>query len=422
MQEVFLHYIWQYQKLISPLNTVCGAQVEVKHAGMANTNSGPDFFNAQIFIDDQLWAGNVEIHVNSSDWYVHHHEKDKAYDNVILHVVWEHDTEIFRSNNSKIPTLVLKQHISDQILNNYQSLIGNTTTWINCEKSFAEVDKFILDNWLERLCIERLEEKSEQIIRFLEATNNDWEAVLFTLLFKNFGLKVNGEAFMSIANSFDFNVVRKLHAEASQLEALFFGQAGLLNDTIEDVYYDQLKSDYNYIKHKFSLSAKGVLPVRFFRLRPYNFPTVRLSQLACLYAKHQSLFSRCVKAETLKDIYTIFEIEASDYWTHHFTFGTTSKALRKKVSKAFTQLLIINTIIPVKFTYSKSIGVDNDHLLEIMKALTVEKNSIVERFFAIRSMDKNASISQALIQLKKKYCDANKCIQCAVGNRLILKN
>jgi len=224
MQEDFLHYLWKHKKFDTlNLKTTQGEQITLIFVGEHNHNSGPDFFNSQLKIAEQLWAGNVEIHVKSSDWFLHNHETDKAYDNVILHVVWEHDTEIFRKDNSEISTLELKDYVDKSVLQKYQQLFSNTNKWINCENNFAEVDDFVLDNWLERLYFERLERKSEDINQLLKTSKNNWEAVLFKMLAKNFGLKVNGESFFSLANSFDFSILRKLQTKQQNLEALFFG-------------------------------------------------------------------------------------------------------------------------------------------------------------------------------------------------------
>ncbi|MDH7913152.1 DUF2851 family protein [Winogradskyella sp. SYSU M77433] len=423
MQEDFLHYIWKHKAFdTSELKTSKNEVVEILQLGQHNRNAGPDFFNAQLIIDGQLWAGNVEIHIKASDWYVHHHETDKAYDNVILHVVWEDDSEIFRKDNTAIPTLELRRFIDLDLLNNYQKLI-KSNTWINCESSFSEVDDFLLSNWLERLYIERLERKSDDIFDLLKTSNNDWEAVLFKMLTKNFGLKVNGESFFSLSNSFDFTIVRKLQSEVSDLEALFYGQADLLSeDDVQDIYYQDLQKRYQFLKQKFKLNNQGVLPLHFFRLRPPNFPTIRLSQLANLYHSHSSLFSEVISVKSIEDLYTLFKIETSDFWKTHYTFTKSSKQTKKVLTKSFIDLLIINTVIPIKFSYAKSQGKSiDDDLFQLIKQIKIEKNSIVSKFLDLKPLEKHALNSQALLQLKLNYCDKNKCLQCAVGNSLIVK-
>ncbi|WP_452223861.1 DUF2851 family protein [Lacinutrix chionoecetis] len=423
MQEDFLHYIWKHKKVnATNLKTTKAEVVTLINVGEHNHNTGPDFFNAQLKIGEQLWAGNVEIHIKSSDWYVHNHETDSNYDNVILHVVWEHDTEIFRKDNTTIPTLELKPYVSKTALHSYQKLFGNTQKWINCENDFASISEFTVSNWLERLYFERLERKASDIEVVLNQSTNNWEAVLFKLLAKNFGLKVNGDAFFSLANSFDFAIIRKQQAKLLSLEALFFGQAGLLETDCQEPYFLALKKEYQFLKQKFSLSSKSVMPLQFFRLRPPNFPTIRLSQLAHVYHKHQNVFIKVIEAKNLEDFYTLFAVETSAFWETHYTFNKASKGLKKKLTKMVIDLLLINTIIPIKFSYAKHLGKSIDaEIIQLLEQMAPEKNSIVEKFNSLKKVSHSALSSQALIQLKTEYCDKNKCLQCAIGNQLINK-
>jgi len=424
MQEDFLHYVWKHKKFATPrLLTTDGELLTLVKVGQHNLDSGPDFFNAQLGIGGQLWAGNVEIHIKSSDWYVHNHERDAAYDNVILHVVYEHDTEIFRKDNTVIPTLELKKYISKDLLHNYQSLFSNQKKWINCENDFASTDDFVLQNWMENLYFERLERKSKAIETMLLLSKNDWEAVLFRLLAKNFGLKVNGEAFLSMASSFDFSIIRKSQSKVEQLEALFFGQAGMLDEPIENAYHQQLTNDYKFLRQKYSLSNANVIPAQFFRLRPPNFPTVRLSQLAMLYHKEQNLFSKITNAQSIEELYDLIKVSASDYWTEHYIFGKKSKSLKKTLTNSFIDLLIINTLLPLKFSYAKSLGKTiDDHILSIIQHIEAENNGIVNSFNSLKKVASTALESQSLIQLKTDYCSKNRCLHCAIGNALITKS
>lgn len=423
MQEDFLHYIWKHKAFsTAALKTTRDELVFIEQLGQHNHNAGPDFFNAQLSINEQLWAGNVEIHIKSSDWYIHHHEVDKAYDNVILHVVWEHDTEIFRKDNSEIPTLELKHYVDKSLLSSYEKLI-QSKSWINCESHFAEVDDFQFTNWLERLYIQRLERKSDVIENILETSNNDWEAVLFKMLLKNFGLKVNGESFLSLANSIDFSVLRKLQNDVLYVEALLFGQANLLNDDVQEPYYLDLQKRYKFLAQKFKLNNLGVLPVQFFRLRPPNFPSIRLSQFANLYTLEQNLFSRVISLKTKEDYHELFKKGVNEFWMTHYTFSKTSKISKKRLTKSFIDLIIINTIIPIKFCYAKSQGRSiNEDLFQLIMQIKIENNSIVSKFLELRDIEKNALNSQALLQLKLNYCDKNKCLHCTIGNSLIVKN
>jgi hypothetical protein len=423
MQEEFLHYVWKHKKFATTsLQTTNGELITLVDTGYHNTNAGPDFFNSKLGIDGQLWAGNVEVHIKSSDWYVHNHEVDVAYDNVILHVVYEHDTEIFRKDNTIIPTLELKKYISKDVMYRYQNLFSKSHKWINCEADFAKVDDFVTNNWLERLYFERLERKSKTIETMLILSKNDWEAVLFRLLAKNFGLKVNGEAFLSMSMSFDFSVVRKLQSNPEQLEALFFGQAGILESHIENGYYLNQRKEYQFLRQKFGLSNSQVIPVEFFRLRPPNFPTIRLSQLAILYHLQQSLFSKVIVAKSVKEIYELLKVSTSTFWNDHYTFGKASKSITKTLTNSFVDLLIINTILPLKFSYAKYQGEPVDEvILAIIQEIDSEKNGIVDKFNSLKNLSNSALESQALIQLKTEYCSKNKCLQCAIGNYLITK-
>ena len=423
MQEDFLHFIWQFKKLnLLQLKTADNEAVEIVSVGQNNLNAGPDFFNARLKIGGQLWAGNVEIHVKSSDWYVHNHEMDTAYDNIILHVVWEHDTNVYRKNNTLIPTLELKNFVDKKLLDNYKTLISNQKKWIKCERHFSEVDDFVLKNWLERLYFERLERKSNSIHDLLISSKNNWEAVLFKLLAKNFGLKVNGDAFYSLSKTIDFSIIRKIQSKPEQLEALFFGQARLLENDFQEAYYLSLVKEYKFLKQKFQLENQHVLPLQFFRLRPPNFPTVRLSQLAMLYYKHHNLFSKVISIQTLNEFYELFDVSTSIYWKTHYTFEKQSKVSSKKLSKRFIDLVLINSILPLKFCYAKHLGQEVDvEIINIVSEIESEDNSIVKAFNSLKKVSNSALHSQALLQLKTEYCDKNKCLQCSVGNALIIK-
>ena len=423
MREDLLHFIWKYKKLqLKQLLTCNDESVVINDVGLHNKFAGPDFFNAQVILDGQLWAGNVELHIKSSDWYLHRHEEDSNYDNVILHVVWEDDAEVFRKDGSKIPTLELKNYISSTLLKAYQGLFSKQQkTFINCEKDLAQIDPFTVQNWLERMYFERLEKKSTLVFDLLKASKNNWEHVMFTMLLKNFGLKINGEAFLSLADNIDFPIVRKLLTEVNQIESVLFGMSHLLdNETILDTYFLDLKKEYSYLKAKFNLSEIGVLKPEFFKLRPTNFPTIRLSQFANLYANQQNLFDKLIHASSLIQLYLLFDVKASAYWNTHFTFGKSSKKSAKKLAKKFIDLLIINTIIPIKFCYAKHLGKDiNEQIINIINEIKAEDNSIIFNFKSSGLTAKNAKDSQAVLQLYNQYCTKNRCLECAVGSNLL---
>ncbi|MEM5540166.1 DUF2851 family protein [Olleya sp. AS48] len=424
MQEDFLHYLWKLKKFETlNLQTTKGEQVVIQNVGTHNYHTGPDFFNAQLIIAGQLWAGNVEIHIKSSDWYVHNHEVDPNYDNVILHVVWEHDTPVFRKDNSEIPTIQLKNYVSQVALNNYAKLFNSKQTWINCENTITNVTPFVVTNWLERLFFERLESKAKAIEAILKTSNNNWEAVLFKLLAKNFGLKVNGDAFFSLANSFDFSVVRKQQSNLQSLEALFFGQAGLLDQDIQEAYYIALQKDYAFLKQKFKIDNASISPFQFFRLRPPNFPTIRLSQLANVYHLHQNVFSKVIASDSVADIYKLFSVSTSPFWESHYTFDKASSTRKKQITKSFVDLLLINTIIPLKFCYAQQQGKSiEEEIVSLMQQLKPEKNGIVDKFASLKVVSGSALDSQAVIQLKNLYCDTNRCLKCAIGNTILAQN
>ncbi|MFV5688475.1 DUF2851 family protein [Flavobacterium sp. ZT3R25] len=423
MKEDFLHYLWKFKKFDTlNLKTFNNEEVTIINVGQYLELAGPDFFNAQITIGDQKWAGNVEIHLKSSDWYVHHHEKDAGYENVILHVVWEHDTEIFRCNNTEIPVLELKKYVEMDTLENYQSLIA-PKSWIFCEKQLKEIDEFAFKNWQERLFFERLERKSQPIFDLLLQTNQDWEAVLFCLLSKNFGLNTNGEIFLKIAQSIPFSIIRKESFEVENLEALIFGNAGLLDSEKEDNYFKDLKFRYFYLLHKYQMEKVCIEPVQFFKHRPDNFPTIRLSQLANLYHFQRNLFSKISTLNSLKDIYEVFQVSTSEYWLNHYQFDKESSKKKKPLSKSFIDLIVINTIIPLQFAFAKSQGKEiSEDLIRLLNEVAPEKNAIMDKFSSFGIQSKSAFETQSLLQLKNEYCNKSKCLECAVGMELLKKS
>lgn len=420
MKEDFLHYIWQFKKFdFANLKTVQGESLTILNSGQYLQKAGPDFFNAQIIIGNQKWAGNVEIHLKSSDWYVHHHEKDSNYKNVILHVVWEHDTEVFRKDNSEIPVLELKSYIPKIIIENYNAL-AMAKSWIYCEKEIQNIDAFVLKSWQEKLFFERLQRKTEPIQNLLSDTENDWEAVLFCLLAKNFGLNTNGEILMKVAKSIPFSMIRKESSELENLEALLFGRLGLLEKDCEDVYSRDLKFRWNYIQEKYQLKKIIVEPIQFFKHRPDNFPTIRLAQLAQLYFSKRNLFSQLLEAKTVAAFYEIFNVQVSEYWKTHYQFDKESPKKRKALTTSFIDLLLINTIIPLKFMYSNSLGIDvSEDLIDLLLEIPAEKNAIIDKFKNFGIDAENAFETQTLLQLKNEYCNQKRCMSCAIGVELL---
>ena len=420
MREDFLHYVWQYKKFdFSNLTTVSGEAITVVHTGQYLQQAGPDFFNAQIIIGNQKWAGNVEIHVKSSDWYLHQHEQDNQYNNVILHVVWEHDVPIFRNDNSVIPTVSLKSFVSKAVLQQYLAL-ATPKSWIFCESQIRLTDTFVLKNWLERLFFERLESKAVPIKTLLAATNNDWEAVLFYSLAKNFGLNTNGEIFFKALQSIPFSVIRKESFSLESLESLLLGQANLLTPDFQDSYARELQKSYHYLVQKYQLHEKVIGSVEFFKHRPDNFPTIRLVQLANLYFHRMNLFSLLINCSSINELYQVFNVGASEYWETHYNLDKESSKKKKKLSKSFIDLLVINTIIPLQFAYAESLGKEiSESLVQLLQTIPPEKNIVIEKFANFGITAESAFETQSLLQLKNNYCSKGRCLQCAVGVHLL---
>lgn len=420
MKEDFLHYVWRYKKFVSnALQTANGEKLTIENVGSYLENAGPDFFNGQITIDGQKWAGNIELHLKSSDWYLHHHEKDAAYENVILHVVWEHDVDIFRKNNVEIPVLVLKDYVANDFVTNFE-MLTSPKSWIYCENQIGQVDDFTFSNWQERLFIERLERKQKPIEQLFIELNKDWEAVLFCLLAKNFGLNTNGIAFLNLAQNIPFFVIRKEAFDPVNLEALFLGFSGLLDSEKEDVYYKELQNRFGYLVLKYQLEYKRTIPLQFFKLRPDNFPTIRLSQLAHVFAMNKQLFTDCIEAKTIKEINVIFDVGVSEYWQAHYTFDKASPKRSKKLSAKFIELVMINTIVPLQFAYYKSRDEEiQERLMVLMHEIQPESNVIIDKFKQFGIPIRNAYQSQAFLQLKNEYCNAKKCMSCGVGIHLL---
>ncbi|HEY0046555.1 MAG TPA: DUF2851 family protein [Flavobacterium sp.] len=419
MKEDFLHYVWRYKKFnLLNLQSTSGELITIISTGHYIQQAGPDFFDARMIIGGQKWAGNVEIHLKSSDWYIHHHESDSAYDTVILHVVWDHDMEIYQKNNIAVTTLELKHYVAADCLQKYSSLT-TPKSWIYCERDLASVTHFTIRSWQEKMLVERLIRKSEAIEILLNESASDWEAVMFYLLAKNFGLNTNGELFFKLAQRIPFSAIRKERGEVANIEALLFGLIGSLQNC-EDVYQNDLLKRWIYLKEKYQLDDSHVGTIQFFKHRPDNFPTIRLAQLAALYHLHQNLFAEVINCSLPIGFYAIFKIEVSEYWLTHYQFGKVSRASKKQLSPSFIQLLIINTIIPMKFAYEKSRGTNAEQqLIELMMMLPSENNSIIDKFRSFGVAAENAFDSQALLQLKNEYCNFGRCMQCAIGSELM---
>lgn len=418
MTEKLLQYLWNFKifKTFDFKDTE-GNAIEILDFGKWNHDSGPDFLFAKIKTKDLILAGNIELHVKSSDWIFHNHSSDSAFDNLILHVVFQNDVEIDELKNRKIPTIELKDFIDKDILWKYKTLLGENL-FIPCEKIFDK-DK-IPFNFYEETLLKKLDEKSIEIEESLKKFKNNYEAVLFHHLAYSFGLKVNAPIFKEMAENIDFSVVQKIRQNQTQLEALFFGKANWL-EKIEDEEMKIWKREFDFVKAKYQINDLK-FPPKFLRLRPPNFPTIRLSQLANLYHREQNLFSKIINAKNSKEIFKIFDgIKASEYWDNHYKFGKIAKTTLQKVfTKDFIELITINTILPLKYTYHKNQNEEiAEEILNYYRTISVEKNWIVN---AWKLLDVNANTaleSQALIYHFKNFCLSKNCLNCGIGLKLL---
>jgi hypothetical protein len=421
MTEDFLHYIWKFRLFNSQgLNAHTGEPIEILKPGLHNHGQGPDFFDAVLKIGDTTWAGNVELHLNASDWDRHNHTTDKAYDNVVLHVVYQNDKVIRRASGEEIPALELKDRIGPEIISRYLSLYDNIKK-IPCAERIKEVDSFIIENWLNRLLFERLEKKSAVIEAMLSKEVNDWQEIFYRRLAYNFGFKVNAEPFELLAKSLPLQYLLKHQDSLLQLEALLFGQAGLLEKGFYSDYPLLLQREYRILQSKFSLKPLDAHLWKFMRLRPKNFPTIRLSQFAMLLHRAQKLFSKVLEEENPTAFFKLFNTSVSEYWESHYVFEKESEPLKKALGRASIENIIINTVVPFLFVYGRQKREDKfkEKALKLLESIQPEKNVIIEDWENTGMAVKNAFESQAFIELKTSYCDKKQCLNCAIGNKLL---
>ncbi|HHH50086.1 MAG TPA: DUF2851 family protein [Saprospiraceae bacterium] len=421
MKEDFLHYLWRLKKFdFTKLQTTAGEKIQIQQTGTLNHNAGPDFINAKIQIGDTLWAGNVEMHLKSSEWLLHNHQKDKAYNNVILHVVLEEDQTIKRQTGEKIPCLELKKRVPQKLSAIYKKLIHNEY-WIPCQHQLHEVKKITRELWLDRLMIERLEEKTQAIAQRFEANKQNWEETFYQMLSRNFGVKVNAEAFELLAKSVSILSLAKHKNNLFQLEALLFGQAGLLDEDFKEEYPQKLKTEYTHLRKKFNLTPIHATHWKFLRLRPANFPTVRIAQLAMLIFQSSHLFSKILAIQNVKEVENMFELSISNYWQTHYVFDKKSIKRKKTLGKNTIHLFVINTIVPFLFFYGNKKGDEKfkDKAMQLLAELPAEKNSIIKKWEELGIHPKSAYQSQALLQLKNNYCQQKKCLNCSIGHAIL---
>ena len=419
MKESILHYFWQNKLFVSQeIKTTDGERVEIIDVGRINTDAGPDFFNAKIKIGDTLWAGNVEIHTASSEWNKHNHQQDKAYDSVILHVVLQADSDVYRIDGTKIPQLELK--FPQQIETNYE-LLFSQQKWILCADKIDQVPSIVIQSWKNALLTERLEQKMSAIESLLNENNRHWEEAFYITLARSFGFGTNSQAFESLAKSLPLSVLGKHKDQLFQLEALLFGQAGLLDLETYDDYSANLKKEYEFLRAKYELNPLEKSQWKLLRLRPDNFPHVRIAQFAALIHSSTKLFSKITENPNLTYIRTLFAYETSTYWKANYLFGRESKVRTKRLGEQSINGLIINTVVPFLFCYADQKKNDDlkDRALQILEQLESEHNAIITGWKTLGLNVDNAFDSQSLLQLKKSYCDEKKCLRCRIGHKIL---
>ena len=430
--EQLLHYIWKHKMFpLRPLETTDGQPVEVIDTGLHNTDAGPDFFNAKIKINDTLWVGNVEIHDKSSDWYLHGHDKDKAYDNVVLHIAGVVDADVRTHGGMTVPQMQLD--VPPSVSDHYNELV-TTDSYPPCYKIIPALTRLMVHSWMSALQTERLEQKTEKIRQRVEQCNGSWESGYFVTLARNYGFGVNGDAFETWAKNVPLHDVDHHRDDLFQIEAIFMGQAGLLDeqtipehcraDALAEDYFGKLRKEYLYMAHKFQLTPMDARMWRFLRLRPQNFPHIRISQLANLYYSRKAGLSQLVECKTVKEMRETLKTSVTPYWETHYAFGSTSTKNEKQISQASLDLLLINTVAPTLFAYGRHKSDDQlcDRAFQLLEELKAENNFIVRMWEQCGLKVENAGDSQALIQLKKEYCDRKDCLRCRIGYEYLKGN
>jgi hypothetical protein len=421
--EDFLHYVWKF-KLFDrkDLRTNDGEELEIFSVGMHNTDAGPDFQNARVRIGDTTWAGNVEVHLSSSDWQKHGHITDNAYENVILHVVYRDDQPLILSNGRRVPTLELLNRIPDELYIRYHNLVFGHQTIIPCEASIASVDNITLHNWLTRVLVERLEKRSAAVITALNLNRGDWEETFYQVLAANFGFKTNALPFEMLSKSLPQNILAKHKNNPAQIEALVFGQAGFLTEDVKDEYPQKLRREYEFFRKKYKLTPIENHLWKFMRMRPKNFPTVRLAQFAALVVQSNHLFSKVLEIKEVNGLRSLFtDIKVNGYWKNHYRFDNESALSAKNLGQASIDILLLNTLALFLFTYGKYNQLQHyiNRSLQLLEYLPSENNNITADFATLGVQIKTAFESQALLELKNNYCNYKKCLQCGVGNKIL---
>lgn len=421
MNEAFLQYVWRHKLLQGgELTSTDGRTLRIVRQGELNTDAGPDFFNARVAIDGVEWVGNIEVHVRTSDWNAHHHSQDKAYNNIVLHVVYEHDTDILLQNGKRPVTLELKSYIDPKLIERYDSLMQADDD-IPCADRLGEMPGFIIDGWLDRLTAERIESKAEVVRRLLGESHGGWEQTCYWLLARYFGGRVNALAFELLAKATDQRLLARWKDDPQRLEALLMGQAGLLEGYFEDDYPRQLQADYEAIRTGAGLRPIDAYLWKFYRIRPSSFPTIRISQFANLVATSSNLFSTLLDMTDAAQIAALFNQPAAEYWCSHYRFDQLSPSHPKAVGRAQAEMLVINAWVPLLFVYGTVHGQQQykDQAIDLLQQLKAENNNIIRRWKSNGIAADTAARSQALLQLHNSYCLNHRCLDCTIGYNLI---
>lgn len=418
--EELLHYVWKHKIFpLRELYTTDGRHLEVLNPGIYNTDAGPDFTGAKIKLDGTEWVGNVELHLKTSDWFRHHHDTDVAYENIILHVASEVDQSLYYPNGQEIPQLLLE--VPQWVKENYVALSRNDSR-PHCRDVVGSLSSFLIHNWMTTLTLERFEERTRQIMQRRETLDKNWEDTLFVTLARNFGFGINGDAFERWAQSIPMSAVGKHRDSLFQIEAIFFGQAGLLDVYYEDDYYQKLQKEYSYLRQKFSLTPIEANVWKFLRLRPQNFPHIRIAQFAMLYYEQRLNLSRLLNAENLYAVSALLLTHVSSYWLTHYTFSSPpTRPIEKRLSSSSIELIIINSVAPMLFAYGKYKSDQTlcNRAFSLWEQLKAENNAIIRDWASAGILCENAADSQAILQLHRNYCMRRDCLRCQFGYEYI---
>jgi hypothetical protein len=425
MNESFLHYLWQFQYFQKyDLQTSEGEAINIIKQGIHNTDSGPDFSQAKIKIGDIEWAGNVEIHVKSSEWYSHKHEQDAAYENVVLHVVWENDKAVYRKDKSLLPTLELKDRTDELLLSSYKKLV-NSSSAIACEKNFGSVDPIIHLAMLDKALMQRLETKSLVVTELLQENKGDWEETTYQWLAKAFGFKVNSDPFFELAKAVPFKIIQK-QKNILEIESLLFGVAGMLVTKTKEEYITALFDEYQFLKKKFKLEPSELSHTqwKFLRLRPSNFPTIRIAQFAAILHQHKNIFSKLMGSESLNALAEIFSLPQSSYWQKHYRFGKPAKGMVPELGQSSIENIVINTVVPLLVAHGKAKDDQAyiDRAVNLLQQIPGEQNTITKGWDEIGLKIKTAFDSQGSIELYNNFCKKRQCLNCSIGVAILKPN